>query len=299
MVSGEQIDLLGFNLRSAERLVNQRSWQRLVTGVYQVHAGPTPWTGLAWAGVLLGGSEARTGFAAAGHLWGLVEDAPQTITVLVPHSRPLADRGCWAFRQERPGVRSRRSPGSPPRTTIEDTVVDLCAQDSEGELVGLLSKAVQGRRTTPSRILRCVESRQRLRHRRLLRQLLADVAEGTESPLEVRYLTDVERAHGLPRAVRQVRSRSGREVRDVRYVEYATIVELDGRLHIAGRFKDMRRDNAALLDGDLTLRYGWSDVTERPCLVAAEVARLLSARGWSGSPTMCRRCPPPRSLWMA
>lgn len=74
------------------------------------------------------------------------------------------------------------------------------------------------------------------------------------------------------------------------YDEFATIVELDGQLHIARRFRDMRRDNAALLDGEVTLRYGWSDVTARPCQVAWEVAALLTSRGWSGLPTRCPRC---------
>lgn len=76
----------------------------------------------------------------------------------------------------------------------------------------------------------------------------------------------------------------------MRYDAYRTIVELDGRLHIAGRFRDMRRDNAALLDGDLTLRYGWPDITDNPCQVAWQVAALLIARGWAGEPTRCHRC---------
>ena len=120
--------------------------------------------------------------------------------------------------------------------------------------------------------------------------MLGDVAQGAESPLELRYLTEIERPHGLPRAKRQVRSRRGKEIRDLRYDEWATIVELDGRVHIAGRFRDMERDNAALLGGDVTLRYGWPDVTERPCAVAWEVAGLLIRRGWTGVPTRCRLC---------
>ena len=60
--------------------------------------------------------------------------------------------------------------------------------------------------------------------------------------------------------------------------------------YIAGRFRDMERDNAALLGGDVTLRYGWQDVTDRPCAVAREVAALLIRRGWTGLPTRCRRC---------
>ncbi len=52
----------------------------------------------------------------------------------------------------------------------------------------------------------------------------------------------------------------------------------------------MRRDNAALLGGEVTLRYGWSDVTERPCEVAWQVAALLTRCGWQGMPVRCSWC---------
>ncbi|MDN5804987.1 MAG: hypothetical protein L0H26_10465, partial [Microlunatus sp.] len=240
VLSAEQVKLLDFSLRSTERMVNQRNWSRLATGVYYVGAGRPAWLGLAWAGVLLGGADARLGFEAAGHLWSLVEQPPRTITVLVPRGRQVTKRDLWVFRSEVAGMRSECSPGSPPRTTIEDTVVDLCDQAEPRDLVGLLSTAVQGRRTTARRIRECVEARPKVRHRRLLLRMLADVAEGAESPLEVRYLRDVERAHGLPRARRQTRSSRGDEIRDMLYAEFAIIVELDGRIHIAGRFRDMR-----------------------------------------------------------
>lgn len=128
-----------------------------------------------------------------------------------------------------------------------------------------------------------------MRNRPTMLALLGEVEEGAESPLELRYLHDVERAHGLPRGVRQHRSRRGSEVRDILYEEYATIVELDGVVHALRRLRDMRRDNAALLQGRISLRYGWPDVTGSPCQVAWQVAALLSARGWNGRPTRCPR----------
>lgn len=55
------------------------------------------------------------------------------------------------------------------------------------------------------------------------------------------------------------------------------------------RWRDMRRDNAGLAEGVVTLRYGYADVTERPCQVAAEVSQVLRSRGWAADP---RRCGP-------
>ena len=85
---------------------------------------------IAQAGVLLGGPRSRLGFSAAGHLWGLV-DEPRAVTVLVPKGRDIVDRDTWVFRRETDGIRDRRSPGAPPRTTIEDSVVDLCAETDQ------------------------------------------------------------------------------------------------------------------------------------------------------------------------
>ena len=120
--------------------------------------------------------------------------------------------------------------------------------------------------------------------------LLGDVGRGAESTLELRYLRDVERAHGLPAGVRQRRSRTGAEVRDVLYEDQATVIELDGLAHLRRILRDMRRDNAALAGGLATLRFGWSDVTGSPCQVAWQVAAVLVARGWTELPTRCHRC---------
>jgi hypothetical protein len=49
----------------------------------------------------------------------------------------------------------------------------------------------------------------------------------------------------------------------------------------------MRRDNAAIVDGDRVLRYGLGDAESYP--VAAQVASVLRLGGWRGSPRPCAR----------
>ncbi|HSR84718.1 MAG TPA: hypothetical protein VLM11_11125, partial [Streptosporangiaceae bacterium] len=118
---------------------------------------------------------------------------------------------------------------------------------------------------------------------------------GLHSILERRYQRDVEKPHGLPTAQRQVQFRSGdhNEYRDALYAAYGTAVELDGdAMHAAdARWRDVRRDNAAAADGIVTLRYGWFDVSQRPCEVAAEVARVLADRGFAGAHPCSASCP--------
>ena len=127
-------------------------------------------------------------------------------------------------------------------------------------MIDLVTRAIQTRRTSAARLLAVARGRSRLTHRRLLANVLGDVAAGAQSALEIEYLRDVERAHGLPDGERQ--QPFGRTWQDVRYMRFTTIVELDGRLghEGMGRFRDMRRDNAALVRGQATLRYGYFEI---------------------------------------
>ena len=134
--------------------------------------------------------------------------------------------------------------------------------------------------------------RRRLRWRRLVRDLVADVREGVHSTLERRYRSGVEVAHGLPRGRRNRAEGSlgRREYRDVRYWLWKLVVELDGRAAhpFDLRERDDLRDNALLeSEGVRTLRYGWRSVTEEPCRTAAQVARLLRLGGWTGRLRAC------------
>jgi hypothetical protein len=109
--------------------------------------------------------------------------------------------------------------------------------------------------------------------------------------LERRYLLHVERAHGLPKARRQQRARtgSGATHRDVEYVEQALVLELDGRLGhewALDRWDDLNRDLDAATSGRLTLRAGWGQVLQ-PCRLARVLALILAARGWTGTPHAC------------
>ncbi len=291
VVTTEQAAAFGITKGPVTRLVRDGRWQRVATGLYSASDRAPDWPALAWAGALLGGPDARLGGEAAGHLHGL-NDPPDVIEVMVAWTSVLKERKPWRFVRERPGVRSPRSLGSPPRLSVEDTVIDLAERATEKQVIDLFTRAVSDRLTTPDRLRRAVAGRSRLRHRRLMDKLLTDVAAGVRSPLELNFATDVERAHGLPRGVRQVHSRRGSAYRDVMYEEFQLIVELDGRLghEGRGRFRDMRRDNLALLLGLVTLRYGWTDVVDRPCQVAWEIAALLAGRGWTGVPSRCDRC---------
>jgi len=270
-------------------------WRRIFTGVYLTFNGPVPRRSLRWAAVLRAGPGAVLSHETAAELVGLAE--PSTpIHVTVPTRRtPGRIPGTVIHRSDL--IAQRRHPTRlPPQTRIEETVVDLTQSSRRlDDAMAWLARAVGSRVTTPDRLADGFQARPRLRHRRTLLSALTDVASGCQSLLELRYLRDVERPHGLPPSERQQRREGEARYDDVRYREYRIRVELDGRAAHPDhqRWRDMRRDNSAVASGDQVLRYGLADVDGSPCLVAAQVAGVLINNGWPGPPRRCRRphCP--------
>jgi len=160
------------------------------------------------------------------------------------------------------------------------------------DVCGWVTKAFARDVTDETRLRAAMKARARLRWRADLQELIAAAADGDHSVLEFRYDRDVERAHGLPEAHRQVPftgpgGRRGR--RDRVYEGYGIVVELDGRLAHPGEneWRDKARDNEAAMAGQQTLRYGWTDVKRHPCATAVQVAAVLRQHGWEGWPRPC------------
>lgn len=296
LLSREQALGLGVSDEALRGHVAARRWQRVHRGVYATFTGPLPWIAQVWAALLFAGDGAVASHATAARLLGLTGAEDDRIHVTIPHRRRVAaPRGVVVHRSST--AREATHPArSVPCTRIEETVLDLAgaAQRLDAALV-VVAQACQQRLTTPVRLLAALDRRGPFRWRRSVQRCLADVASGAHSLLELTYLTRVERAHRLPTGIRQHRvAEAGRacSYRDVAYEEHGVVVELDGRLGHDGpreRWRDMARDNATVLDGQVVLRYGYADVLGAPCAAAAQVARVLHGRGWPGRP---RRCGP-------
>jgi hypothetical protein len=294
VITRQQALQAGLTLGEIRARTESGRWQRLYPGVFAVFTGPPGRMTTLWAAVLKAGPGAVLSHQTAAGLAGLTYRASELIHVTVPAPRHVAPiPGVVVHRSTRAG-QARHPSKSPPRTRIEETVLDL-AQTARSfeDAYGWLSAACASRLTTPDRILAAMARRPQLRFRESLRLALGDIAGGAHTVLERHYAHNVERRHGLPPAERQVRAvRGGRtEYRDVQYRKYRVLVETDGRqAHPASaRWRDAQRDNAAAALGLITLRYSWADVTLRACWVAEEVGRVLASRGWPGP---LRRCGP-------
>jgi hypothetical protein len=181
----------------------------------------------------------------------------------------------------------------PWRTTVEETILDISASASVDETFALLGRAFQRRWTAEEALRGRLSLRSRHPKRELLELVLGDVSAGAESAMEIRYVRDVERVHGLPASVRQFSPpRDGHRLHDVGYVEQRVIVELDGRLGQDGpdaRVKDGIRDRRGAGSGWLTMRAFWRDVAGFPCDLALDTGAVLGSRGWRDRVHPCRR----------
>jgi hypothetical protein len=290
----------GMPAKAVRAQVRAGRWQVIQRGVYAAFTGELPRRTELWAVVLrVGPEDAVLSHQSAAELWGLVNRPSPIIYVTVPHECTPERHG------QIPGVvihRSRSLPLTrhpaltPPRTRVEETVLDLidCARNFD-EAYDWICRAIGRRRTTAERIRMALEARPRIRWRQDVELALGYARGGALSVLEFRYARGVERTHGLPTATRQVRVRheTGNRYLDNLYERYRACVEIDGTAaHPEDeQWRDKSRDRwNAVHERVDTIRIGVPDLVdqERMCRTAADVAKWLSGRG----PRVGRPCGP-------
>ena len=289
VLSHAQLHEAGRTHGDIERMLRRKELRRVHPRVYVNHTGPLTWHQRAWAAVLY----AQPAALCWTSLTEPRKDDGGPIHVAIDASRRLRPpEGIVIHRVT--GLAKRQFPDKPPRLRIEDNALLMAHEaETEIEVVAILADVVGRRGVTARSLARALERFPRVRRRRWIKELLADLAQGTCSVLEHGYLERVERAHGLPRAHRQVprRTANGHEFRDVEYLAYGLVVELDGRLGhdswaAQGRDADRDLDDLAL-GGKETARLRWKQVYGTSCRTAVRIALILRRRGWDGTPTPC------------
>jgi very-short-patch-repair endonuclease len=276
IVSRVQLQAAGWSDPRIRQGVRRRRWQSVHPGVYATHTGPIGYDERLLAALLYAGPDAAWSHYTAAEQLGLLKpDHNRPIYVTIPRHRKVRPQPQLVIHRDDHWA-NRLAPVVPPRRTRADAVLDIVGiSRSVDQAAAVIAEACQTGRISPAEIMGSLDERPRLRHRRLLRPILADVAAGSHSLLELRYLRDVERRHALPAGTRQRAVDS--EFTDVFYAGFELVVELDGRLHLVPhqRWRDLDRDNRATLRAESTLRYGWLDITSRPCEAAVQVLQVL------------------------
>jgi hypothetical protein len=284
----------GMSADAIEGLLRTERWQTLRRGVYLTFTGAPPRAADLWAAVHRAGPDAVLSHQTAAELFKLTDQRSSLIHVAIGERRRISPLpGVIVHHSNRLGYAVHPSL-QPPRTRVEETVLDLVADATTFDAAfGLVSAACQRRLTTSTLLCDAMAMRTRIRWRNELREAIGTIESGAHSVLEYRYLQRVERPHGLPASTRQAKIVIGGRSRylDNLYGDYGLCVELDGQQAHPDdqRWQDLRRINAITEHGLTTLRYGWSDVARWPCQTAAQIGAVLRQRGWPGPVRLC--CP--------
>jgi very-short-patch-repair endonuclease len=284
IVTRSQAIRLGLSEDAIDNRLRSGAWHLVHRGVYATFTGDLSREAELWSAVLRAGAGAALSHQTSAELAGLADEPSGIIHIAVPLDRhPEPIRGAVVHRSVR--VRQATHPAQlPPRTRVEETVIDLTqTAASRDAACAWMSRAVGRRLTTVARLQSALCSRPKVRWRADLSCMLTDIGAGVHSLLEYRYIRDVERAHGLPVPRRQARTIVADRPRyvDNLYDEARLAVELDGQIahQLEMRWADVHRDNAHAEAGITTLRYSWTDVTQRPCEAAQQIAAVLKMRG--------------------
>ena len=284
----------GFSASSIKRRARSGAWQRMHRGTYATFSGEPARKARLWAAVLRAGPGAVLSHETAAEVHGLIDKPRGKIHISVPSSRDPARRNAIrgvVIHRSRNLVRQPLPPWELPRTPIAETVLDLAASAKTiDDAYGWLSQAIGSGLATRAMLRNALAARKRIRWRARIAEALTETAEGIMSPLERRYVRDVERAHGLPTASRQFRvvDQGTGQVRylDNYYEAFRLCVELDGLASHPPeqKWRDADRDSDNLFRDDIqTVRLGFPHVTSRRCEQAAKLAALFIRRGWNGT----------------
>lgn len=282
---------------AVDRLVKAGRWVSLRRGVYSVYTGEPSREAALWAVVLLAGEGAALSHQTAAELFKITDQPSTLIHVTIPHRRRMSPATGVVIHRSTRLAETIHPTLLPPRTRIEETVLDLAERAVLFDAAfAAVCAASQRRLTTCDRVGEAMSRRKKMRWRAELGQALGLIGTGVHSLLEYHYVRLVEHAHGLPPATRQAKVVSGGRNRylDNLYGDYGLCVELDGQQAHPDdqRWPDLRRINALTEQGMIVLRYGWTDVDRHPCQTAAQIASVLRKLGWRGQVRRCgHTCP--------
>jgi len=259
---------IAFGMSEAEVVANLegRRWQRLNDHVIAAHNGPLTRRQEMWAVVLSAPGPVALCSETVFELFGVPGAETEAVQLLVQRgARPLEVLGVTVKVHE-----SRRFPPPEevmtreglPVTSLARATVDAAVWSRSIQRAWRIMVApVQARRLRPEQLRAELDKAGKVRHRKSLGLLLADLEGGAQALSEVEFLRFCRR-HNLPRPKCQARyDRQGRR----RYLDAEFLrrsgrllrVEIDGGVHLKleVRARDTIKDNDAHIAGELVLRY--------------------------------------------
>lgn len=259
-------------------------WQRTGRQTVALHNGPLDAEGRRWVAVLEAGPRAVLDGVSALQAGGLADLTGDVVTVAVPKGNRRRRLAGVRVRETRRWRSEDVAAGGIPRTLPAVAAVHAAlwaATDKQATF--FLTLAVQQGLCRPSDLSDAATAVRRHPRRRLLVQVVLDLANGSRSLGEL----DVARAmrsRGLPEPGRQAvrRRASGTQYLDADFPAFGISLEVDGSQHDLPyqRLADLLRDLGLATEGRTTVRIplvAWR-LDERAVLDGLEA--LFQARGW-------------------
>jgi predicted transcriptional regulator of viral defense system len=162
-ISRRQLLDAGLNRKKIARRLERGRWQQLHRGVYAAFNAPPPRETWLWAAVLRAGEGAVLSHQTAAELHGLIDSPAEVIHVTVPSTRRITSSGLVIRMSGRIG-QARQPNRDPPRTSVEETVLDLAELSRTlDDACGWITKACGKRLTTEEKLRTALASRKKMR----------------------------------------------------------------------------------------------------------------------------------------
>lgn len=286
VVTRTQLTHLGVSSDHVARQVAAERWQLAAPDVVVLHNGPVVGRTLLWAATLAAGPTAALCSWTTLELVGLIGWARPGVHVVVPRgARPHRLDGVVVHESRRHSPDDVERLAGLPTHSAARAAVDAAAWNrSPRTAVGLLAAVVQQGLTTTDALHEALDRAGAVRHRRVMRLSLVDIAGGSDSLAEIDFVRLCRRA-GLPEPARQSTRRDTRG--RLRYLDVEwdlsdgrrLVVEVDGIGHMeVKRWYDdlMRTAELPLEDARVLVRIPATAARTEPDRVLAILRRHLT-----------------------
>jgi hypothetical protein len=286
VLTRRQLDLAGIDRARIRTAIANRRWRAFGRNVIVLHNGPLSERQQRWAAVLLPDKPAALAGLSALASAGLEGFGSEQVHVLVEHdthTRVPAWITVHESKRFTPGDIVRAT--APPRTSTARAAVDAATWSARPRRAcAILCAAVQQRLTTADRLVTELDRAGSIRHVRIMRDVLGDIAGGGHTLAELDLGPLAVRA-GLGRPRRQALrpEPNGR----IRYLDAefdlpdrtVLAVEVDGAVHLQPEtwWNDADRQNEVVIGGRPMLRFPSLTVRLEPARVIDQLTRMRLA----------------------
>lgn len=264
--------------------VRDRLWQRPTPGVVVTHNGELSRDQLLWTAVLGSPPGAVLAAGTAAELGGLSGFADAAVTVTIPNSarKPLLPDGIRVLRSLELSELDVHPISRPPRTRMARSLLDMASTASStrrGRAV-LIAGCQQGL-CQPRALSEALTRRGPCRHRRLIRETIADAGGGVDSLPESDFDTLCSRL-GLPPPSRQrlLRRPDGHYYLDRYWAAFDLCCEVHGIPHMRVEQwdADIVRQNEIVIAGPRLLVFTSYAIRHMKSLVCDQIMRFVRAK---------------------